>query len=269
MSLLGQQVYANPSTPIWLSANNPVTSGNLTVTGNLIVDGTTLFQDAITSEQTITAEDDIVVKASDDPNITVGRLVGGNTASGRLYVQGATDIAFGKLSQASVNTTLTLGTGGLGDDVMNVAGTLNTIDFTSQTITTNSFSPVIGTATVATTGAGNNAIAFGGNLAGNVLEPNALYMWGMTVFLADSGAGTAAQEIYARVSAASSVITACYYRTYTTVEASPSFTPFSVTGYLRHVDTTPQPLVGGITLGTALTAGSTIQIRDPFLLRID
>ena len=34
MSLLGKQVYANPSTPVWLSA----TGG--TISGNLVVDGT-------------------------------------------------------------------------------------------------------------------------------------------------------------------------------------------------------------------------------------
>lgn len=43
MSLLGTPVYANTSTPLWVSVNGGAVSGNLTVDGNFAVDGNAQF----------------------------------------------------------------------------------------------------------------------------------------------------------------------------------------------------------------------------------
>lgn len=68
----------------------------------------------------------------------------GNSSS--VFVQGNTDIKFGKTGQTSTNTSLTLGTGGSNNDALTVGGTLNvTGNFTGKstgTCTANNTTPV-------------------------------------------------------------------------------------------------------------------------------
>jgi hypothetical protein len=63
------------------------------------------------------------------------------------WVQGQQTIRFGKVLQASTNTSLTLGTGGSNDDALTVGGTLNvTGNFTGKstgTITATNANPVV------------------------------------------------------------------------------------------------------------------------------
>lgn len=252
MSLLGTQVFANPDTPIWLSATNPTVEGTLTVEGTF------------TAEGSIVAETDIELKASDNAATTVGRLVGGNVASGRVFLQGDTDIAFGKVGVGLVNTVLTLGTGGNADDVLDVAGDINTINFSTQ-----SFSPIRGTAT--TSGApGANPITFAGDVGlPNILAPNALYHFAMFLKFANSGAAVAAQEVQALVIPGPIFENACSVITTMVIDATPNLTLLSVSGYLRHTQLASQTLQGEIILSAGMPPGSTITIVDPFLLRID
>ena len=112
MSLLGKQVYANPSTPVWLSA----TGG--TMTGNLIVDGT------------ITATSDIISGTEvDAPSL---RVIDSNAATvmalaniaGNSVIQSTAPIKFTQLGTGSGNTTLTQSVAGANADLLAVGGTI-------------------------------------------------------------------------------------------------------------------------------------------------
>lgn len=80
-----------------------------------------------------------------DPTYTTtyGRFTANST---NTWVQGTTNIKFGKTGQSSTNTTLVLGTGGSNDDALTVGGTLSVFgNFTGKstgTITANNTSPV-------------------------------------------------------------------------------------------------------------------------------
>lgn len=251
MSLLGSQVFANPDQPIWLSATNPVIEGSLTVEGTL------------TAEDTIVAEKDITFQASDDPNTTVGRIIASNTATGRLYLQANTDIAFGKVGVGLVNTALTLGTGGNADDVLNVAGDINTINMSAQ-----SYSPLRGTASVAGVGPGVETITFGGGLAGNIILPDALYLFSMNVVVASGGVSAGPYDFSVVVGPSTSTTDAAWAG-FILLPASPELRIFSVTGLIRGFGPASQPLEGDFTIPSALPPGSTITFDEPMLLRID
>jgi hypothetical protein len=114
MSLLGKQVYANPSTPVWLSA----TGG--TITGNLLVDGT------------ITATSDIISQTEvDAPSLRVidsnaaSKLILTNDFGGNSLIQSTDVIKFTQLGTANGNTTLTQSVFGANTDNLSVGGTIN------------------------------------------------------------------------------------------------------------------------------------------------
>ena len=109
MSLLGKQVYANPSTPVWLSA----TGGE--ITGNLIVDG------GIQSLTNVSAPVFIVEDASGNDTGLI-RQAGTGAGAGLLF-QGDT-FKFGKVGTGNVNTTLTTSVFGANTDLLAVGGTI-------------------------------------------------------------------------------------------------------------------------------------------------
>jgi hypothetical protein len=110
MSLLGKQVYANPSTPVWLSA----TGG--TITGNLVVDG------GIQSLTNVSAPVFIVEDASGNDTGLI-RQAGTGAGAGLLF-QGDV-FKFGKVGTGNVNTTLTTSVFGANTDNLTVGGTIN------------------------------------------------------------------------------------------------------------------------------------------------
>jgi hypothetical protein len=109
MSLLGKQVYANPSTPVWLSA----TGGE--IFGNLVVDG------GIQSLTNVSAPVFIVEDASGNDTGLI-RQAGTGAGAGLLF-QGDV-FKFGKTSTGNVNTSLTTSVFGANTDLLAVGGTI-------------------------------------------------------------------------------------------------------------------------------------------------
>jgi hypothetical protein len=113
MSLLGKQVYANPSTPVWLSA----TGG--TITGNLIVDGTITAASDIISETEVDAPSLRVIDSN-----AASKLILQNTG-GFTLVQSTDAIKFTQLGTTNGNTTFTPSVFGANADNLTVGGTVN------------------------------------------------------------------------------------------------------------------------------------------------
>jgi hypothetical protein len=109
MSLLGKQVYANPSTPVWLSA----TGGE--ISGSLIVDG------GIQSLTNVSAPVFIVEDASGNDTGLI-RQAGTGAGAGLLF-QGDV-FKFGKTGTGNVNTSLTTSVFGANTDLLAVGGTI-------------------------------------------------------------------------------------------------------------------------------------------------
>jgi hypothetical protein len=113
MSLLGKQVYANPSTPVWLSA----TGG--TITGNLVVDGTITAASDIISETEVDAPSLRVIDSN-----AASKLILQNTG-GFTLVQSTDAIKFTQLGTTNGNTTFTPSVFGANTDNLTVGGTVN------------------------------------------------------------------------------------------------------------------------------------------------
>lgn len=106
MSLLGTQVYANTTTPLWFSADGGTINGDVTITGSVDVSGN------------IQSSGDVQTATSfqvTDPAFSTGWMRITSTAS-NSYVQGASNIKFGQIGQSTTNTTLTLSAPGSGLD---------------------------------------------------------------------------------------------------------------------------------------------------------
>jgi hypothetical protein len=112
MSLLGKQVYANPSTPVWLSA----TGG--TISGNLVVDGTITAASDIISETEVDAPS---LRVIDGSGATVMSLA---NIAGNSVIQSTAPIKFTQLGTGSGNTTLTQSVFGANADLLAVGGTI-------------------------------------------------------------------------------------------------------------------------------------------------
>lgn len=112
MSLLGKQVYANPSTPVWLSA----TGG--TISGNLVVDGTITAASDIISGTEVDAPS---LRVIDGSGATVMSLA---NIAGNSVIQSTAPIKFTQLGTGSGNTTLTQSVFGANADLLAVGGTI-------------------------------------------------------------------------------------------------------------------------------------------------
>jgi len=116
MSLLFNAVYANPDTPIWLSANGGTISGNLVVDGNIGASG------GIISDTNMAAPAYIVEDASGN-DVGFMRQAGTGAGAGLLF-QGDV-FKFGKVGTGNVNTSLTTSAFGANTDNLSVGGTIN------------------------------------------------------------------------------------------------------------------------------------------------
>jgi hypothetical protein len=113
MSLLGNNVYANPATPIWLSA----TGG--TLTGNLVVDGTITATSDIISATEVDAPSLRLIDGSGATVMSLANIAGNNV------IQSTAPIKFTQLGTGNGNTTLTLSAAGANTDNLTVGGTVN------------------------------------------------------------------------------------------------------------------------------------------------
>lgn len=113
MSLLFTPVYANPSTPLWLSTNGGTISGNLLVDGNIGATGD------IISETEVDAPSLRVVDSNGATKMSLAN------AGGFSLVQSTDAIKFTQLGTPNGNTTLTLSVAGANTDNLTVGGTVN------------------------------------------------------------------------------------------------------------------------------------------------
>ena len=118
MSLLGSQVYANPDTPCWVSANGDTINGNLTVTGS------------ISAGTSITAGPAGVIAPDVGNGFTVlngvtveTRLQHIQAPAPRTLMSSDDPIYFTKPGQINGNTSLTIAAFGA-PDVLNVEGVI-------------------------------------------------------------------------------------------------------------------------------------------------
>jgi hypothetical protein len=110
MSLLGNPVYANTSTPLWLG----VDGGE--INGNLIVDG------GIRSLTNMSAPSYLVL---DPSGATTGAITRSDVGAGAgLNFQGSA-FKFGRVGTGSANTILTTSVAGANTDLLSVGGTMN------------------------------------------------------------------------------------------------------------------------------------------------
>lgn len=103
MSLLANEVYANSSTPLWLSANNPVVSGTITAGSFTTTPGGNVR----------------IIDASG--NIAMGLT----SQSGNTYLQSGGPLKLGQPGQVTTNTTFTPSAPGANLDVLTVGGQIN------------------------------------------------------------------------------------------------------------------------------------------------
>lgn len=131
MSLLGTQVYANPSTPLWLGAG-----GNQTLNGSLFVNGLIRATGDVQSPTAFTIY---------DPSLNgAGRLTA--NYSGSVWLQSPSNIKFGQIGQGTTNTTLTISTPGANADLLTVGGT---VDAQALKLANTGGAAVVGSATLA------------------------------------------------------------------------------------------------------------------------
>jgi hypothetical protein len=117
MSLLGAQVYANPSSPLWLSVNGGVITGNVTMTG------------ALYTNQGVIAQfggGKAGFQFQDLSGAETFRLASLGPGSPQNIIQSTVPLVFTQLGQANGNTQLVTSTVGANADVLTVGGTVNT-----------------------------------------------------------------------------------------------------------------------------------------------
>lgn len=111
MSLLINESYANPSTPLWVpTSGNSTIDGNVTLDGNLTVNGTSVVNGNFSAD----AVYGDIVSAMDPAGNTILRMA---ADSGNGLLQSPTAILFTKVNVPTGNTSLTLSIAGSGLDL--------------------------------------------------------------------------------------------------------------------------------------------------------
>ena len=108
MSLLGTQVYANPSTPLWISSQGGTASGTISANGFAAAAGGGNLGFA-------------VVDASGNQK---SRIQWTGPASARTIIQSTDPIYFNQIGTAQGNTSLTVSTYGANTDALVVGGSI-------------------------------------------------------------------------------------------------------------------------------------------------
>jgi hypothetical protein len=114
MSLLINEAYASPSTPLWASTINPVFSGVV-----------------YASEFQTTGGGDIVLK--DLSGNTALRLATGAITPSPAYLQTSTSLYFGQVGQSAVNTTFTPSAPNANADLFSIGGAIILKDISGNT----------------------------------------------------------------------------------------------------------------------------------------
>jgi len=104
MSLLGTQVYANSTTPLWLGTAG-ATSGDLTVGGTLFINNDVDFKG--------------------DTGTLEGRITAGQSVNNTLYIQTTGRVDFTQIGTGSANTYVQVSPFGSGGDQLVVGGTVS------------------------------------------------------------------------------------------------------------------------------------------------
>ena len=117
MSVLGNQVFANTTTPCWLSSGGGTISGGLTVTGEVVAG-----QGLVTFEGGGLGGLEILNAAGTAQVSRIQHLPGG---SPRTIVQSTDPIFFNQIGTANGNTSLTVSAFGANADLLAVGGTVS------------------------------------------------------------------------------------------------------------------------------------------------
>jgi len=165
MSLLGSQVYANPSTPLWLG-----TGGNQTINGSLFITGLVRAGTSGAGDLQTTSALALI-----DPSLNVNGRITANSSN--LFIQGTSNIKFGQIGTGNTNTTLTISTFGANADLLTVGGTVDALALklanTGGAAVVGSGTLASGIATISTTASDVNSYIFLSrtNLAGAPPQP--------------------------------------------------------------------------------------------------
>jgi hypothetical protein len=116
MSVLGNQVFANTTTPCWLSSGGGTITGGLTVTGEVVAG-----QGLVTFEGAGLGGLEILNAAGTAQVSRIQHLPGG---SPRTIVQSTDPIFFNQIGTAQGNTSLTVSAFGANTDLLVVGGTV-------------------------------------------------------------------------------------------------------------------------------------------------
>lgn len=141
MSLLGTQVFGNPTTPCWLSTQGGVITGNVTMEGALYTDEGVIAQ---------VGGGKAGFQFQDPSGNETFRLASLGPASPQNIIQSTFPLVFTQIGQANGNTRLVTSTVGANADVLTVGGTANvgTLGALRMSLATGA-AGITGTATIA------------------------------------------------------------------------------------------------------------------------
>jgi len=141
MSLLGTPVYANTSTPLWVSVNGGTVTGNLTVDGTLAVDGPAQFFGGHTVK---IANPSTLYLANTGQSQAGALLYSDDAATPNGYVETNAVVYLGRIGAGNTaNTAFTPSAAGTDGDLLEVGGQILTAPgggitpLVSSTATTN------------------------------------------------------------------------------------------------------------------------------------
>jgi hypothetical protein len=170
MSILGSQVYGNPSTPLWLSTAGGVITGNVTLDGALYTDQGVIAQ---------FGGGKAGFQFQDLSGAETFRLASLGPSSPQNIIQSTVPLVFTQLGQANGNTQLVTSTVGSLADVLTVGGTM-----TARVVGAQNFSLATGPAGIGGTG----TIAIG---ATNVVIATTAVTANSRIFVQHNGAPSA------------------------------------------------------------------------------
>jgi hypothetical protein len=151
MSLLGTQVYANPSTPCWLGTSGGTISGNLVVDGNIGASGSVTAGQGFVTVESASVNGFSVLNTAQTQTVTnIQHLP---APSSRTVIQSGDPFVFAKVGASNGNTVLTTSAFGANTDQLEVLGTIQTLNLSANKLSLlGSGSPapaaVVGTATI-------------------------------------------------------------------------------------------------------------------------
>lgn len=126
MSLLGTQVYANPTTPCWVSASGDVINGDLTVTGTLTAEGPVKIDNGV-----------IGIEFNSATGVGPGMTMYADATGTNGNIESDGSIYLGRIGAgATANSQYISGAAGTDTDTLSIGGTVEaTVLFAGPSVT--------------------------------------------------------------------------------------------------------------------------------------